>query len=164
MVTPAWSHQPTSGEGARQRGGRFNQPGIAALYTSTRSETAVLEYRASLPHRPGTLIAYEVDHAGILDLVTPGTDEAAAFRSRLDGARDWMTQSIRGEIPDTQRVADELIAKGVGGIMAPSYATGAGNDDINIVFWNWSPAPPTMVSVLDPRSDLPVNRDSWPKQ
>jgi len=43
---PGWAWAPDSGEGARLLGGRFNRPGVAALYTSQRPETAWLEAQA----------------------------------------------------------------------------------------------------------------------
>ncbi|WP_439546652.1 RES domain-containing protein [Sandarakinorhabdus sp.] len=33
-LTPRWSHAPLSGAGAALHGGRFNRPGVPALYLS----------------------------------------------------------------------------------------------------------------------------------
>jgi RES domain-containing protein len=32
FLTPKWSHLPSSGAGAAQNGGRFNRPGVEAVY------------------------------------------------------------------------------------------------------------------------------------
>ena len=40
---PRWSWAPTSGEGARLHGGRFNPKGVPALYLSLNTSTAILE-------------------------------------------------------------------------------------------------------------------------
>ncbi len=32
FLTPKWAFLPTSGAGAASRGGRFNRPGVEALY------------------------------------------------------------------------------------------------------------------------------------
>jgi RES domain-containing protein len=55
--TPRWAYRPTSGAGAAKVGGRFNRPGVDALYLSRRIETATVEYqqdKSLMP--PGTLV------------------------------------------------------------------------------------------------------------
>ena len=65
---PQWSWSPLSGEGARRYGGRFNRPGIPALYASLAPLTAI---REALPLgrtlQPVTLCAYEVDAEPVFD-------------------------------------------------------------------------------------------------
>ncbi|CAN7681381.1 RES domain-containing protein [Pararhizobium sp. LjRoot235] len=53
FLTPKWAHLPTSGAGAACDGGRFNRPGIEALYRSRAPQSALEEYRrgASEPRR-----------------------------------------------------------------------------------------------------------------
>jgi RES domain-containing protein len=53
MHTPKWAVAPTCGAGAATYGGRANRPGIAALYLSLDTETAVKEYQqvSMLLHR-----------------------------------------------------------------------------------------------------------------
>jgi len=45
LLTPKWVFLPTSGAGAAIRGGRFNRPGVEALYLSRAPQTALEEYR-----------------------------------------------------------------------------------------------------------------------
>jgi RES domain-containing protein len=44
-LTPKWAFVPTSGAGAALDGGRFNRPGVEALYLSRAPQTALEEYR-----------------------------------------------------------------------------------------------------------------------
>lgn len=44
-LTPKWAHVPTSGAGAAIDGGRFNRPGVEALYLARAPQTALEEYR-----------------------------------------------------------------------------------------------------------------------
>lgn len=57
MLAPKWAHDPLSGAGAAVRSGRFNHPGIPALYMSEDFSTGVAEYEQDLGIRPGTLCA-----------------------------------------------------------------------------------------------------------
>jgi hypothetical protein len=43
--TPKWASRPTSGAGAAAEGGRFNRPGVEALYLSRAPQTALEEYK-----------------------------------------------------------------------------------------------------------------------
>lgn len=44
-LMPKWAFMPTSGAGAAMDGGRFNRPGIEALYLSRSPQAALEEYR-----------------------------------------------------------------------------------------------------------------------
>jgi RES domain-containing protein len=65
---PEWAALPLSGAGAAVNGGRFNRPGVEALYLSVDPATARAEYQqgASITP-PGTLVAYRVDVEGVVD-------------------------------------------------------------------------------------------------
>lgn len=45
---PHWSFAPDSGAGAAKHGGRFNCPGVPALYTSSSYELAITEAHQGL--------------------------------------------------------------------------------------------------------------------
>lgn len=49
---PRWSFAPDSGAGAAKHGGRFNRPGVLALYTSSSYELAIAEAHHGLPFKP----------------------------------------------------------------------------------------------------------------
>ena len=68
MLAPKWAHDPLSGAGAASRGGRHNEPGMAALYMSEQFATAIAEYEQDLGIRPGMLCAYDVTADQVVDL------------------------------------------------------------------------------------------------
>ena len=51
-------------------------------------------------------------------------------------------------------IADMLIDLGFAGIRVPSQVKGATDRDINMVFWRWTQAVPTMVRVIDDEDRL----------
>ena len=66
--TPRWSYRPTSGAGAAKVGGRFNRPGVEALYLSRSVETASAEYQQDEPLMPpGTLVTYRIALSQVVD-------------------------------------------------------------------------------------------------
>lgn len=75
-LTPKWAFLPTSGAGAATDGGRFNRPGVEALYVSRAPQTALEEYQqgASIVP-PATLAAYKVTLEQVVDL-SEGYDPA----------------------------------------------------------------------------------------
>ena len=86
---PRWTWNPTSGEGARRHGGRFNRIGVPALYTSLSPITAIREAsQTGRPLQPVTLCAYEVDAEPVFDALDPSQREALgqswAGQSRAD--------------------------------------------------------------------------------
>ena len=62
-------------------GGRFNRPGITALYLAGDPVTALAEYVQGAPYTlPGTLVAYQTEIDGVIEL-----DEA----ERPGASCDW---------------------------------------------------------------------------
>ena len=159
---PRWSFAPESGEGAARYGGRFNPKGVPALYTSRRPETAWLEAQQGFTFKaqPLTLCAYEADCSDILDLTDRAArDESGAGNLQLGGA--WEAIAARGDAPPTWRFAERLIAAGCAGIIVPSFAVGASERDVNVVFWKWSHSKPHKLRVIDDDGRLPHDDSSW---
>ncbi len=159
---PQWAFAPASGEGAALTGGRFNPPGLPALYTSPRFETAWLEAQQAFPFKaqPMTLCAYDVDCEDVLDLTDAGT-LAAHGTTAADLACAWKDLSTRGSKPPSWEIVERLVAAGTAGAIVPSFAKGAVAADINVVFWDWAAAPPHQVRVVDDEHRLPRDARSW---
>lgn len=154
---PRWAWTPISGEGAALRGGRFNRPGVPALYLALTLEGMLLEMGHGLERRmePLTICEYDVDVQDIVDLSTPTPE----LRAELGCA--WMDDRSKGFTPPSWRIADELIAKGAAGILVPSFAHGAPPDMRNLVLWTWGDSLPHKVTVYDPSDRLPRDGLSW---
>lgn len=153
---PLWAFSPTSGIGAARFGGRFNRPGVEALYTSFRYQTAWLEVQQGFPYKaqPLTICQYDVDCEDIVDL----SDDNERRRWGVSWAAlscPWEDLADQGLTPPSWVLADRLIAEGVSGLIVPSFAARAGPLDINVVFWTWSDRPPHKVVVVDDFGRLP---------
>ena len=152
---PRWTWNPTSGEGARRHGGRFNRIGVPALYTSLSPVTAIRE--SSLLGRPLqliTLCAYDVDAEPVFDALDPSQREAQGVKTDDTFCLNWEQDMLAGKIPASQRLADRLIAAGYTGMRVQSFAPGAGTDDLNLVFWRWGNHRPSMVVLIDDEERL----------
>lgn len=159
---PRLSFAPASGTGAAKHGGRFNRPGMPALYTSDSYQLAITEAQQGLPFKiqPLTIVSYDIDHTTILDLTSTRARRAAEVK--LDElASPWEAILDRGCEPPSWTLADQLISHGVGGIKVPSFAHGAPTEAANIVFWSWSDRRPERVVVVDDEQRLPRNDSSW---
>jgi RES domain-containing protein len=155
MLAPKWAHDPLSGAGAAARGGRFNEPGMPALYMSEQFATAISEYEQDLGIRPGTLCAYDVDITAIVDLcdaVVPGI-------SRDDLRCPWKQIAfVAKSRPPTWDIARRLFDAGAAGIRVASVQPVNG---ANLVVWRWNDAAGRTVVALDPLGDLPKDQRSW---
>ncbi|MCU0895722.1 MAG: RES domain-containing protein [Rhodospirillales bacterium] len=159
---PEWAWSPLSGEGARRHGGRFNRPGVAALYTSLSPLTALLEASPlGRPMQPLTLCAYRVDAEPVFD-ARDRSILAAHGASAVDvECPNWNREMLEGQVPASQRLADRLHAAGFFAMLVPSFARGAGGGDDNLVFWKWGDNLPSRVRVIDDDRRLPSNPASW---
>jgi RES domain-containing protein len=74
---------------------------------------------------------------------------------------EWEIDMRERREPASWRLARRLIARGIAGILVPSFAPGATHRDVNLVLWDWSDRPPHQVKVFDPGGRLPRNQLSW---
>jgi len=159
---PKWAWAADSGAGAAAYGGRFNPVGIPALYTSRSFQTAWLEAQQGFPYKaqPMTLCGYDVDCEDILDLTDDGVRTANGVKMGELGCA-WKDLSTRKVEPPSWAMMKRLAGGGVAGIIVRSFAIGATDADVNVVFWKWSDALPHRVKVIDDGGRLPKDMSSW---
>lgn len=157
MLAPKWAHDPLNGAGAALRGGRFNPPGVRALYMSEEFSTAVAEYEQDLGIRPGTLCAYDVKSERIADLADARTlGELGVDADML--RMPWKHVAfVEKRAPSTWSLAERLLAENVDGIRVPSIQAAG----FNLVLWHWNVEGAAQVAALDPLRELPTDQSSW---
>ena len=159
---PRWAFKPISGEGAAIRGARFNSQGVPALYLGLSIMTAIKEISQGFAHRldPTVLCSYDVDCEDVVDLTTEqGRGDVSVSMDEMRCA--WASVLAGGKRPISWSIYDRLVTQGVAGILVPSYASGADEEDRNLVLWNWGPTLPHQVEVFDPSGRLPRDQLSW---
>jgi RES domain-containing protein len=115
-------HAPLDTAGARLFGGRFNPPGVPALYLASDPELALRESTRSTdwaqftPFAPRRVVCVRVRLAAVIDLSDPQTFEA----SGLNG--DDLTASWADKSGPTasQLLGESALLQGVEGILYPS--------------------------------------------
>ena len=122
-----------SGRGERP-GGRFNRPGVEALYLSRGPQTALAEYQqgASITP-PATLAAYTVTLDEVADLAA-GYDPAAWASGWAQWDCAWrQIARIDKKIPPSWTLGDEVITTGCRGLLFPLLRHPGG---VNLVIFN----------------------------
>ncbi len=157
MLAPRWAHLPLSSEGAALHGGRFNARQQATLYMSREIPTAIAEYEQDLGIRPGTLCAYDVDLTNIADLTSEAVRREIGVTPELLLSPWKQELLIEERTPRTWELAEQMLERGVHGILTPSVV----HTSVNLVLWNWKIAPGQSIIALDPLGDLPRNQSSW---
>lgn len=158
-LTPKWAHLPLSGAGAASAGGRFNRPGLEALYLSAAPETALAEYKqgSSLP-KPATLAAYEVELVDVVDL-SAGYDPDHWPASWADWNCNWRwIARVERKTPPSWRLGDDAIRSGAGGLLFPSTHQAGGT---NLVVFSANLTADDQLAVHDPDAMLPKDQRSW---
>jgi RES domain-containing protein len=159
-LTPKWAFLPTSGAGAAIDGGRFNRPGVEALYLSLSAQTALEEYRqgASITP-PATLAAYKITLAEVADL-SQGFDPNIWNNTWKEWDCAWrQIARIDNKTPPSWKLADLVITAGLRGILFPSLRHAGGT---NLVVFPANLVDGDKVAVHDPDHRLPQNHSSWP--
>lgn len=152
LLSIRWQRQPLSGDGAKQTGGRWNRPGLPALYLAADHATAIAEFHQQLV-RPGTLAGYDVRSAAIADFTDEAQLEIVGIDAQVLHCR-WRTIfAVEGKIPPTWPLADRLIEAGAHGALVPSAQNPGGT---NLVLWRWSDGAGegARVRLVDPEGDL----------
>ena len=158
-LTPKWAFLPTSGAGAAIDGGRFNRPGVEALYLSRSTQTALEEYKqgASITP-PATLAAYKITLAEVADL-SQGFDPNVWDDAWKDWHCTWrQVARIDKKVPPSWKLADLVITAGMRGILFPSLRHAGGT---NLVIFPANLVDDDHVVVHDPDHRLPQDQSSW---
>lgn len=136
---PNWAWDWMSGEGAKRNGGRFNWPGLDALYVSLEVKTAMAEAQQGFARKmqPMTIIYYDLKSETLLDLTNMSVLEALdSTPEMLNDA--WGSKMMSGDTPDQWPLIDACLGQGAAGVIVPSFAPGSG-DGKNIVLYDWGP-------------------------
>lgn len=121
------------------------------MYLALDVMTAIKEANQGLAHKiePCVLCSYDVDCEDIADL----RGDAARAEYGIDTADlacAWFAILSAGKEPPSWRIARRLTADGLAGILVPSFAPGATEQDHNLVLWRWQDRRPHRVSLFDP--------------
>lgn len=128
-LTPKWAFLPTGGAGAALDGGRFNRPGVEAIYLARSTQTALEEYKqgASIVP-PATLAAYKITLADVADL-SQGFDPDIWDDTWQQWDCAWrQITRIEKRVPPSWKLADVVITAGLRGILSPSLRHAGGTN------------------------------------
>lgn len=121
-----------SGIGARQRGGRWNPPGLSALYGSITDTAALEESKANDRYYgvetkcPRILVTIEVRLKHALDLNSPSIRRALGLTAEGLSAEDWRKELASGRESLTQAVGRAVALVGGDGLIARSASVRRG--------------------------------------
>lgn len=153
-LNPLYARDPLSRQGAALFGGRFNPKGTPALYCSLTVLTALREANQVGNLQPTVLVSYQAEIEGVFD----GRNAAALQAEGLDPAAladpAWRDQMKAGGEAKTQIFARNLIANGYRALLVRSFASGAEENDLNLVLWEWGEALPARVDLIDDEGRL----------
>lgn len=152
-LNPIYAQDPLSGEGARRFGGRFNAKGVPALYTSLSPHTALRESAQVGTLQPTVLLAYEAEIERVFDARTEAALVERGMTREVLGMDDWRERMRGGNLAQTQRFAQSLIADGFAALLVQSFARGAHDGDDNLVLYEWG-RPETQLRVIDDEKRL----------
>jgi RES domain-containing protein len=127
-----------SGLGARRRGGRWNPPGLPAVYGSTTEKIALDESKANdryagiVNRSPRLLVAVEGKLERVVNLTLPKVRREFALTLAELGAEDWRKLMDSGRESLTQALGRAAFYAGASGLLVRSAAC---RDGVNgIVF------------------------------
>lgn len=154
---PRWAHLPLSGEGAARFGGRWNPPGMPAIYAARELSTAWAEYNQGFVQHPALIARLELSGARLADL----TDEAVLAELSVKPAIhrcEWRDAMDNGRVPQTHALARRLLRRGWHGVVYPSFMSPGGRC---VALWRWNKKGAPRLDVIDPEHRLPKSPASW---
>ncbi len=155
-----------SGSGASYYGGRWNPPGVKAIYASLDPTTAVKEsYQEFIKYgfeghniKPRVMAGVKLNLERLLNLTDARIRRKLGFRLDELTAEDWHAfQSSTGE-PWTQAIGKGALRAGFEGLLAPSARDQNGT---NAVIFPENLASKSTVVLLE-KEELPPHPSKWP--
>ena len=154
---PRWAHLPLSGEGAARFGGRWNPPGLQAIYAARELSTAWAEYNQGFVQHPALIAQLELSDADLADLTDAAVLEELGIARAIHRCQ-WRDASDRGLVPETHALARRLLAEGRHGVVYPSVMSPGGTC---VALWRWNGVDAPRLAVIDPEHRLPKTPASW---
>jgi len=154
---PRWAHLPLSGDGAARFGGRWNPPGIAAIYAARELSTAWAEYNQGFVQHPALIAQLELTGARLADLTDPASFGLFGISDDIHRC-EWRDLMDRGRVPETHTLRTNLLAQGFHGVIYPSFMSPGGTC---VALWRWNEEGAPRLDVVDPDSRMPKTSASW---
>ena len=125
-----------SGDGAAKSGGRWNRPGISAIYASldpiTTTHKAYQNYNTfGFPMtkiEPRVMAGAKANFDKVLDLTDAKVQTKIGFTSKELVEEDWETIQASGEESWTQAIGRGCLSAGFGAILVPSARNAKGKN------------------------------------
>lgn len=156
-TTPRYAREGdiTSGAGSREFGGRWNPPGISAVYASLTPETAMEEALAHFRYygipahaaMPRTFVAIRAELSKVLDLTRGRVRQRLRISEKRLMQTDWRKDLQAGKTALTQLVGLAAFETEFEGLLVPSAADQAGR---NLVVFPENLLDSSRLEVLDP--------------
>ena len=155
-----------SGEGAGYYGGRWNPPGVKAVYLSLDPDTAIKESYCQFAAfgflnstiRPRVIAGARLRLRQLLDLTDARARRRLGFRLDELTGEDWHAIQMAGEESWTQAIGRGCRWVGFEGLIAPSARLRRGK---NVVVFPDKLDASSTIDVMA-REDLPPHPSDWP--
>ena len=154
---PRWAHLPLSGDGAARFGGRWNPPGLPAIYAARELSTAWAEYNQGFVQHPAMIAQLELSDADLVDLTDAAVLEELGVAEAIHRCQ-WRDAMERGLVPETHELMRRLLAEGRHGVVYPSIMSPGGTC---VALWRWNDTAAPRLAVIDPEHRLPKTPASW---
>lgn len=157
--TPRWAFQPLSGAGAAKWGGRFNRPGLTALYLGKELATAAAEYQqAESVLLPATVASYEINHLSVVDF-SAGFDPERWEPLWAEHACNYRGMAYDQHIEPPSWVLGDLVNESPSdGLLYPSTKAQGGTC---LVIFQPELIPSRNLRVIDLKNQLPRDQSAW---
>src|SRR5690606_11781170 len=96
--------------------------------------TAWAEYNQGFVQHPALIAQLSLAHARLADLANPAQVAGVGVGAAIHRC-EWREAMERGEVPETHRLRERLIAEGFHGVVYPSFMSPGGRC---VALWVWS--------------------------